>query len=295
MARRSLALYVFTGTGNTRYVADLLVRELEGLGQRVAARVIDRDLIRAAALDPDPRGVDAIGLAYPVHAWNAPRMVFEFIERLPSLEGEGGKPAFLLRTAGDPLLNGGATAMVRERLLASGYAVLRDDLAIMPANVLLRYDERLVKQLLIAAECVAHRAAAGIVATQVSLPRETLATRVVSRLFSGAEARGARWFGRHHRVSSACTACGVCARECPTGNVRLDEGRLRFGWECTLCLHCFYVCPEAALTPILGRRLLIDDWYDLGAIARDHAIPADFLSDETRGFYRRFWEYVRDA
>ena len=291
MSSRSVALYVFSGTGNTRYIAHLLVRELERLGLQVAARNIDRDLIAASTLDPDPREADLVGLAYPIHAWNAPRPVFELIERFPV--PVQGRPAFLLRTAGDPLLNGGATAMVWERLLARGYGVFRDDLAVMPANMVLRYDERLVKQLLLKAERVARRAAEGIAATEVSLPRETLVARLATRLFSGGETRGARWFGRHTRVSAECTGCGRCACECPTGNIRLEGGRPRFARECTLCLHCFYACPEGALTPVFGRRLLIEDWYDLAEIARDDAIPADYLSDETRGFFRRFWHHVR--
>lgn len=295
VSSRSVVLYIFSGTGNTRYVAEALARELERNGLRVAARPVDRDLIAAGAPEPDPRDADLVGLAYPVHAWNAPRLVFELIERLPPVPE--GKPAFLLRTAGDPLLNGGATAPVRERLLAKGYGVFRDDLAVMPANMALRYDERLVKHLLLKAERVAERAAEGIAATEVSLPGETWALRLASRLSSGGETRGARWFGRHTRVAAACTGCERCALECPTDNIRLDGGRPHFGDDCTLCLHCFYVCPEGALTPVVGRWLLIDDWYDLAEIARDDGIPADpedARAAATRpGFFRRFWRYVQ--
>jgi ferredoxin len=293
MSPPSIAVYVFSGTGNTRYVADLLARELERLGLRVTTRFIHRDLIAARELDPDPRRADLVGLAYPIYGWDAPRPVFELIERFPALSGAGGKPAFLLRTAGDPLLNGGATVTVRDRLLARGYGVFRDDLVVMPSNMVLRYEERLVKQLLLKAERVAKRAAEGIANTEVSLPRETVVARLTTWLFGGAPRRGARWFGRHTRVSAACIGCGRCARECPTGNIRLEGERPRFARECALCLHCFYACPEKALTPILGRWLLIDGWYDLPALARDDAVPADFLSDETRGYYRRLWRYIQ--
>lgn len=287
---RSVVLYVFSGTGNTQYVADLVARRLADDGHRVVQRRIDRALLSAPELDPHPGSFDIVGLAYPVHAWNAPRLVFELIDRLPLL---GGSPAFVLRTAGDPLLNGGATTPVREALLARGYGAFRDDLIIMPANMLLRYDERLVKQLLRKAESVAARAARGIAALEVSLPRESPAVIAAARLFGAGETRGARRLGRRIRVSAACDGCGRCARECPTGNIALEGVSPRFGDDCVLCLHCFCACARGALTPIVGRRLLVSPWYDLRAIAQDDAIPADLLNPGTRGFFRRFWRYIQ--
>jgi ferredoxin len=55
-------------------------------------------------------------------------------------------------------------------------------------------------------------------------------------------------------ASAACTACGVCARACPTGALRFDrDASLRFALNfiprsCVGCEACVHVCFPAALT-----------------------------------------------
>lgn len=50
-------------------------------------------------------------------------------------------------------------------------------------------------------------------------------------------------------VSSTCTACGACVRDCPTGALKLEDGRaaVRKNDVCISCLHCVAVCPVGAL------------------------------------------------
>jgi len=55
-------------------------------------------------------------------------------------------------------------------------------------------------------------------------------------------------------ISESCTACGVCARACPTAALELDEEKetsyqLKFSFQaCTGCEVCVHVCAPAALT-----------------------------------------------
>ncbi|EPR34755.1 4Fe-4S ferredoxin, iron-sulpur binding domain-containing protein [Alkalidesulfovibrio alkalitolerans DSM 16529] len=61
------------------------------------------------------------------------------------------------------------------------------------------------------------------------------------------------------RVSSACTACGRCARVCPSGAIqpgpRQDFAATRHV-ECFACLRCRDACPERAISfmPRAGRN-----------------------------------------
>lgn len=48
------------------------------------------------------------------------------------------------------------------------------------------------------------------------------------------------------RVSADCNACGICARVCPTGNIRVS-GIAEHGFtRCIGCLACIHACPAKA-------------------------------------------------
>ncbi|MCL2602987.1 MAG: EFR1 family ferrodoxin [Defluviitaleaceae bacterium] len=56
-----------------------------------------------------------------------------------------------------------------------------------------------------------------------------------------------KYFGKSgFSVTSACTQCGICAKVCPAGNIRLDSTG-RFGTECELCYGCVNACPPHAI------------------------------------------------
>jgi hypothetical protein len=59
--------------------------------------VTDVSIESSAAATSDPATCDVLGIAFPVHASSAPKLVQEFISGLPSGRG---KPLFGLTTAG---------------------------------------------------------------------------------------------------------------------------------------------------------------------------------------------------
>jgi ferredoxin/flavodoxin len=286
MAEPSIGIFYFSGTGNTGIVADLLAQAFEHSGCRVETTFIDQGLIERP---PDVDGYDLVGIGYPVHAFNAPRVVFEFIDRLPVVRD---KRAFTFKSPGDSLCQGGATSFVRRRLARRGYDVFHETTYVMPANVGVRYDERLVKQLYEKAVEKAPRDAEEILAGQRRLQRNGFLLKLVTWLFSSGERRGARFFGRHLRVSEACTRCGQCARECPTGNIRLTDDGVRFDWNCTLCMHCIYTCPAQAITHPLFGFAILKGGYDIQPILDDVEVRGDFITEETRGYFAHLWDYL---
>jgi ferredoxin/flavodoxin len=286
MSGPSVGVFFFSGTGNTEIVAGLLARELEQQGCRVDTFAIDHVLIQKA-----PREVsqyDLVGIGHPIHAFNAPRIVFDFIERLPVGQGQR---TFVFRDSADPLWHGGATSMVRARLKRRGYDVFYENLFVMPANIFIKYDDRLVKQLYNKAVSKARVAAIEILAGRSRLQRNSVFLRTLG-WFSVMEGVGARFFGKHLRASTACTLCNQCARDCPTGNISIVDGRVRFGWNCTLCMRCVYRCPVGAIAPRLFKFMVIKGGYDIQKIIADPSVKGDFVSPATKGYFASFREYL---
>ena len=142
MNQKKARIYYFSGTGNTELISELFRREFKNQDVQMEIMAIEEVLKGKTQLGV--KDYDFLGFGHPVHAFSAPRIFFEFIKTLPSVEDI---PSFYFRTAGDPICNGGATTMVRKILQNKGYKVFHESLLVMPANVAFQYDDELVKQL----------------------------------------------------------------------------------------------------------------------------------------------------
>lgn len=58
---------------------------------------------------------------------------------------------------------------------------------------------------------------------------------------------------------TACTGCGLCVMNCPTGNIALDRVAVH-GKHCTYCYSCVRYCPEGATTTFLKPAAVIVRW-----------------------------------
>ena len=64
------------------------------------------------------------------------------------------------------------------------------------------------------------------------------------------ETKGAIHTGGEPVYTDGCTQCGTCVENCPTENIRIDDGRPAFDrtW-CPGCSNCALVCPENCIIP----------------------------------------------
>ncbi len=47
-------------------------------------------------------------------------------------------------------------------------------------------------------------------------------------------------------VSDNCVRCGICAKVCPAGNIKVTD-KVEFGTRCEVCYACLHNCPKNAL------------------------------------------------
>lgn len=48
-------------------------------------------------------------------------------------------------------------------------------------------------------------------------------------------------------ATDECDGCAECYRKCPTGHIRMVNGRPVWGKPCMMCAQCGDVCPKGAI------------------------------------------------
>lgn len=285
----SIGIFYFSGTGNTKIVAELFEKEFKSNGANVKIIAIEDILRKRVPLVINK--YDIIGMGYPIHAFNAPKIFFDFIDRIPFIKN---KKTFTFKTSGDPWGYGGATIFVRDKLKSKGFDVFHENLIVMPANVVIKYNDNLVKQLYNTAIRKVKKMAEEILLGKVKLQKNSFLLKIFTRIFSTMESSGAKYFGKDLKVSKSCNLCEICIRNCPTNTIYKEDNKIMFNKDCALCMRCIYNCPKMAISPKFFKFFMIKDGYNIQKVINDPNIKGNFISSKTKGYFKHFYSYITE-
>lgn len=230
---------VFSGTGNTLKVSERLAQELRLNG--VETEIFN---IRAGAEVPQTNGYDMLLIGYPVHAFNAPANVLEFLKNLPRVSK---MPAYIVRTSGEPLRLNDASGITPRRILKRrGYVVKGELSCVMPYNMIFRHSDQMAARMWRAAELRIENTAPQIAAVRGKVGKVNIFRRFVAFVLR-IEHTAMPFLGRRFKTTESCVGCGICAGECPQGNIKIVDGKPQFGKNCVGCVACSFNCPKDAI------------------------------------------------
>jgi len=265
--------------------------QLEGETASLAA---DRG---AVPLSPpsDLSDSDFLVIVFPVHAFDAPAPIFDFVARL-NAEQRCNTAVFSVSGGGDVISNRACRERLIRKLERKGFTVVYEAELTMMSNFLFPTPPPAATALLhiLPEKCalVVDHLQAGI-DCRIQPPLFDRMCSLIGPLERSRSGQGL--FGRHIRAGSACTACAWCVKSCPRGNIIMHNGIPSFGEKCVICFRCLYGCPQNALRAEVGQFLLIKEGYSLKALldyAKDQKPDEEKpLADELKGF---LWAGVRN-
>ena len=245
-----IVICYFSGTGNTRKVAECFAQNLTDKGHEVQTVSVDGVTLQKKLPDELTKAIidcDMLGIGYPVYAFNAPPIMLAFARRLPHLLKQR-KRTFIFTSSGEPLkLNNISSLKLCNYLRVRRFEVTNEYHYCMPYNIMFRHsDEMALKMWQTAQELIP------LDAEEILQGRKKLLERVrFGRIIAWTmrcEQWGGKLNGKLYSVSKDCISCGKCVKDCPTHNIRLTKkGKFRFGGKCLMCMRCAHFCPQNAI------------------------------------------------
>lgn len=243
-------IFYFSGTGNTRWAA-------EKMAEATAERLffIPNELPTSCHYELEVG--ERIGFCFPVHGWQPPHIVREFLRKLtfstPSSDIREHY-CYVLITCGDSA--GETIEMCNSDLAPKNICIDFAISLIMPESYVClpfmytdkpqREEEKIAqasKDLDTAINIVCSRKRTTFLVKKGPLPWTF--SHVIGAYFNAKMITDKKF-----RVDpDICISCGKCAKVCPTGDIRLAGGmpEWKHNDSCTNCLACYHHCPRHAI------------------------------------------------
>lgn len=237
-------IFVFSGTGNSKYIAD-------ALGDRLRDEVVSLNDIIKYGKEMVFKSEKPFVIISPIYAWRYPQIVEDFIEKA---ELSGSSDIYFLATMGEN--SGKCDQFVAKLAKNKGMNYLGFRGIVMPNNYVIdsvmestEVTDAILAKAIPQVDEIAEAIKAG---KQIYKTDKTK----MAGLLSGPVHN---MFSKHmhssenYVVSDNCVSCGKCASLCVMNNVALNEGeKPSFGKDCINCYACLQYCPKQAIN-IAGK------------------------------------------
>lgn len=241
---KKAVIYCFSGTGNTLKAA----KEYKKIFEENNVETYIFNVGDNFDDMPSPKDYDYVGIAYPIHGFNAPYPIFDLIKLFPKFDNADRKKIFIIKTSGEPLtINNISSEPLMARLNNKGYILTNEYHYIMPYNILFRHTDEFAAKMWKTAKALCVIEANEILSEKSSYLKKFPLGRLIAFLFR-IEHPAMKINGNLFRVKKNCTHCNLCIKKCPVNNIYNDEkGNIKFKNKCVMCTSCAFRCPVDAI------------------------------------------------
>ncbi len=178
-------IITFSGTGNTNITAGCIESSLKSNNIDTTSYKLEKIIDSLNTLNL--KKYDYIILGYPIHAFNAPKIVVRFAKLMPQSEGQ---KIYIFKTSGEPFVfNNSSSYLIYKHLSKKGYQMMFERHFLMPYNIMFRYKKSLVKQMYLLMEEMSKKFADDILLGKMHKLKCFLFGRIISFIFR------IQWYG----------------------------------------------------------------------------------------------------
>ena len=285
--QRKVLLVYYTGTYNTRFLTDRIKERFEKMNYAV-----DRVEITSSTPAVRVEDYDYVGFGYPIYGFNAPRPFWQYFKKLRIPRGQ---KFFIYKDSGETLaVNNASSRKLLRRMNRVGATFCGEYHFVMPYNIHFAFDEKFIRQIVqedkklldILFYNLSH-GVAPVVKSNIFYD--------IAAFFVGIQAIGGAINSFFYKVDSdKCNRCGLCAKNCPNGNVRFTKKGVKFSHACDMCMRCSFLCPQKAIKIGFLEGWRVNRYYDLSEIWREDALAEPYITEKSTGFYKCFVKTFRE-
>lgn len=245
---KTAAIFYFSGTGNTYWVAKNICNEL--LNKGIYAKAYSIETLSVKEANDIIEKNDLVGFGYPVFGSYLPKNFVDFIDNLDVVNG---KKCFVFCSVW--LFSGGTVGICTDMLKRKGFCINWGTRIFMPNNVCVKaipfpytVDFDKINNKLSKAQ------------KRINFLTEKIIKGQPFIEDSGNISRFCGWFQRKPFVSfyekmqndisvdkQKCVKCLKCVKLCPVNNLYLEGDNILTKGICNLCLRCYDFCPSNAI------------------------------------------------
>ena len=224
----------YSGTGNSRYIAQRIADELQD-------NIVDlNEKIKTNNYSSIETGGDVI-LVVPTYAWRIPKIVSNWLYKTKFI---GAKRIWFVMNCGSEIGNATKYNLMLANDKHLDYMGTKQIL--MPENYIAMFNAPQLEE----AKGIVEKAEINIKYIREGKaflkPCHNLYDRfmsgLVNPLFYHFFVKAAAF-----KVKDTCTGCNQCVKKCPMNNIQLIDGKPVWGKNCTHCMACICYCPQEVI------------------------------------------------
>ncbi len=238
-------VFYFSGTGNTWWVADRIIRRLDM--SNINATAVSVDTVTPKKADWWIKTADLVLFGWPVYGSDLPEPMKRFLGALPKLEKSKHVHVFCTQMG----FSGDGAWLAHQWLAEKGLIIDTAQHFTMPSNMSMMRgffgtpDENRVKKIMASAETQVDGYVERLLTNTARIQGRFSAMlgmlqRVPFRLY---RKKARRLFNAD---AALCTRCGLCESLCPMRNITIKDAP-EFADRCAFCLRCYSFCPANAI------------------------------------------------
>ncbi len=229
-------LYVYTGTGNSLWIARQLAFELKETAIEFMPALSEDLLVEA----------ERVGIIFPVHIWGLPNRVIQFVKHLQL------KPTTYLFALAVNAGQVAATLLQLQKLLSSKGLSLASGVSIaMPSNYIpwggpgpVEAQTRIFKE----AQKKVKRISGPISREEkTEIERGPFWQNILFSWIYKISFRKVNKMDKNFWVDDQCNHCGICLKICPVSNIEMIGEKPSWFHRCEQCFACLQWCPQKAI------------------------------------------------